>query len=905
MSMEMMKNEWKKLVNNKILLISFIVILFIPILYAAFFLKSVWDPYGKTGELPVAVVNMDKSVDYEGKTLDVGDQLVENLKKNELLDWHFVSQKQAEQGMKDKKYYMVVTLPENFSKNASTLLDKNPKKMNITYETNGSLNYIGEVIGETAAKQLQSEVSANVTKAYAESIFAQIEKVGDGFTQAADGSKKLQEGSTKLNDGNKTITENLQKLATSTITFSDGANKLEVGLDQYTDGVTQLNDGATKLNDGIGQLASNVGPLQAGVGQLSDGSQTLANGVGAYTTGVSQLMDGSNQLVDKNGKLNVGINDLSKNIALAQQTFENELLPGVQQMSDGITASPEDLNKLSVGLTTIGENINQLAAAVNDSSKSDAVTSAITADMQAIQSNLETNGAELQKLAGNVNENPEKTLNALKSTEAYDQILEPQRKEIETALENELNKQKDEELASIASIGNNTTKIGASLQDIQTQLGNLAQLSAALKTGVNALNDGTKEPLVQASKAAQGLGTIKAKIDAPEKGLLAGVTQLNSGLKRLSDGSTTLNTGIQQYTAGVDRLQSGAKQLTANSGALNAGANALNGGIGQISGKLPELISGVTQLNDGSSQLAAGTGKLTENSPQLKDGIGQLASGATQIQSGSGQLADGSKTLGDGLGTLNSGTKELSTKLGDGAKEVNGIKATDKTFDMLASPDKLTHKEFSHVDNYGAALAPYVMSLALYVGSLVFNFIFPIRKISMEGQSSRAWWLSKFSIGTVVAIAMAVIEVGIMLVLGLNVQSVGQMFTMAIVTSLAYMFIIMFLAMTFDNPGRFVAMVLLIVQLGGAGGTFPMPLTNGFFNAIHPFLPMSHSIYGFREAISGGLGQGTFNQSVFILVAIFVVFSGLLMVSMNWLQKRHLDDVSQLDNNQKLQAVEE
>ncbi|MGL4391766.1 MAG: YhgE/Pip family protein [Carnobacterium maltaromaticum] len=842
MSMEMMKNEWKKLVNNKILLISFIVILFIPILYAAFFLKSVWDPYGKTGELPVAVVNMDKSVDYEGKTLDVGDQLVENLKKNELLDWQFVSQKQAEQGMKDKKYYMVVTLPENFSKNASTLLDKNPKKMNITYETNGSLNYIGEVIGETAAKQLQSEVSANVTKAYAESIFAQIEKVGDGFTQAADGSKKLQEGSTKLNDGNKTITENLQKLATSTITFSDGANKLEVGLDQYTDGVTQLNDGATKLNDGIGQLASNVGPLQAGVGQLSDGSQTLANGVGAYTAGVSQLTDGSNQLVAKNDeliggakKLNDGLNGLNSEVQELPEKSK-ELNDGAAQVKAGTATVNESVQKLNQGATSVATG----AADLN--------------------TNLPTD-EQVQSLSGALNPAVFNTL--------------PEDKQAEI-------------LAQAAAMVNGYTAIKKGV-------------SEQLVPGVNQVSDGLDQlsqstPVLAegASQLAEGTALLNAKI-----------TKLQVGVGQLAAGSSQLNTGIQQYTVGVSQLQSGASQLTANSGALNAGATALNGGIGQISGKLPELISGVTQLNDGSSQLAAGTGKLTENSPQLKDGIGQLASGATQIQSGSGQLADGSKTLGDGLGTLNSGTKELSTKLGDGAKEVNGIKATDKTFDMLASPDKLTHKEFSHVDNYGAALAPYVMSLALYVGSLVFNFIFPIRKISMEGQSSRAWWLSKFSIGTVVAIAMAVIEVGIMLVLGLNVQSVGQMFTMAIVTSLAYMFIIMFLAMTFDNPGRFVAMVLLIVQLGGAGGTFPMPLTNGFFNAIHPFLPMSHSIYGFREAISGGLGQGTFNQSVFILVAIFVVFSGLLMVSMNWLQKRHLDDVSQLDNNQKLQAVEE
>ncbi|TFJ41223.1 hypothetical protein CKN73_05925 [Carnobacterium divergens] len=807
--MEMMKNEWKKLAGNKLLLISFVVIMFIPILYAGFFLKSVWDPYGKTGELPVAVVNLDESVDYQGKTLDVGDQLVENLKKNDLLDWHFVSEKAAKEGIKDRKYYMVVTLPKNFSKNASTLLDKEPKKMNITYETNGSLNYIGEVIGETAAKQLKSEVSANVTKAYAESIFGQIEKVGDGFTQAADGSKKL-------------------------------------------------DDGTKQLNDGIGQLASNVGPLQTGVGQLNDGSQTLANGVGAYTAGVGQLADGSNQLVANNGKLQAGVAQLNGGV--------DQLANGVQEMSSQIDQAK--LAQLIEGLPQLNAGIHQLQTQLGNSGAID--QSKIEEDLTTIGTNLggikedltNKDGIkdDLTNLGNQIQENPTKTVTAIQKTAAYQSLSDAEKQELNTAVSTELGTQAQAQGATVTAIGEKAAAIGekaaaageatqATVADIQTLAAGLTTQLDQLKAGVDQLAASSDVALPGAVTAAQGLSNIKTALDQQ---LAPGLGQIQNGL----EGDTGLVSGINAYTNGVASLQSGSQQLTANSSALNSGANALNGGIGQISGKLPDLISGVTQLNDGSSQ--------------LKDG-----------------------------------TKELSSKLKDGAKEVNGITATDKTFDMLASPDKLTHKEYSHVENYGAALAPYVLSLALYVGALVFNFIFPIRKISMTGQSSFSWWLSKFSIGLVAAVAMAVVEAGLILALGLHVESVAQFMTMAIVTSIAYMFLIMTLAMTFDNPGRFIGMVLLIVQLGGAGGTFPIPLTNNFFKAIHPYLPMSHSIYGFREAISGGLGQGVFVSSALILLAIFVVFSGLLFLSMNWLQKRHLDDVSQLDDNQKLQALED
>ena len=192
--MEMIKNEWKKIRKNKLLLISFVVICFIPMMYASFFLKSMWDPYGMTQHLPIAVVNEDKSVDFEGQILSVGEQVVNQLKENTTLDWHFVNATDAKKGLENKEYYMVITLPENFSANAATVLSENPEKMNIEYETNGSLNYLGEVISEQAVKELKSQVSEQVTKAYASAIFDQLTNVTDGFATAADGSSQLKDG---------------------------------------------------------------------------------------------------------------------------------------------------------------------------------------------------------------------------------------------------------------------------------------------------------------------------------------------------------------------------------------------------------------------------------------------------------------------------------------------------------------------------------------------------------------------------------------------------------------------------------------------------------------------------------------------------------------------------------------
>lgn len=349
---------------------------------------------------------------------------------------------------------------------------------------------------------------------------------------------------------------------------------------------------------------------------------------------------------------------------------------------------------------------------------------------------------------------------------------------------------------------------------------------------------------------------------------------------------------------GLSQLNDGGNQLASNSGALRSGATELQGGTNQLAAKVPTLAGGVNQLQAGSSQLAGGLNQLSANSPKLVSGVGQLADGSSKIADGSSKLANGSFQLGDGLTKLTDGSTELTDKLADGAQQVKDTKATDKTFNMIAAPTKLAHNEYTHVSNYGHALAPYVLSLALYVGALVFNFIMPIRRVSMEGQPAYKWWLSKLSLGFVAAVAMALLEGGIMIALGLRPDSIVEFFGTAIITALAYMFLIMLLAMTFDNPGRFIAMVLLIVQLAGSGGTFPMPLTGWFFNLIHPFLPMTYSIYAFRESLAAGMGPNVYSMSMLVLTIIMIACVGLLYLSMSHLKKRHDAHESALDDNQ-------
>lgn len=172
-----------------------------PLMYSLSFIKSVWDPYGGAKDLPVAVVNNDRPAEYHGQTLRVGDQTVDQLKKNHQLKWQFVSQSTAKAGMADHRYYTVVTIPKNFSRDAATVMDKHPKKMELKYQTNDSKNYLAETMSEIGMGKLNSQIRSSVTNAYATAVFKNLKVLDKGMNQAATGANQLTNGLATLQDG--------------------------------------------------------------------------------------------------------------------------------------------------------------------------------------------------------------------------------------------------------------------------------------------------------------------------------------------------------------------------------------------------------------------------------------------------------------------------------------------------------------------------------------------------------------------------------------------------------------------------------------------------------------------------------------------------------------------------------
>lgn len=835
----MIKQEWAYLRKNKILLLVFLAIIAIPTIYTTLFLGSMWDPYGKVDHLPVAIVNEDKPVTYNDETLEVGNEMVDSLKDNDSLDFHFVSSKEAKDGLKNGTYYMVITIPEDFSANASTVLDEHPRKMVLDYETNPGTNYIASKLSETALNKIRTSVADTVTKTYTETVFDQIVTVGEGMTEASDGAGQLADGAIQLADGNNTITTNLNVLANSSLTFKDGADTLHVGLKKYTDGVAQLDDGSKKLKDGLSTLNNGASALASGVSQLSSGSSSLAAGLNQYTSGVSTAQAGADTL-DKSSI---------------------SLTAGVTALKTGVDTLVSKNNALNQGVAAISNGLGNIISEIDQMSASTPETTTEVSTQPIDTSSASANVSAASDALGTASSNNQALISAIENSSLS-----------------------EEEKSSLKALANNTqTSIDTASSNVSATKDSISTLPTS--TSSSATTTQSESASSDALSTLKGqLTLMKNQIDDKQKGLAAGIQAYTAGVGEIQkglngDGSLKnpgLANGIKAYTNGVSTLNTGLTTLNNNSSSLTSGAGQLNSGLTSLNKQTPVLTSGVSQLSNGSAQLYAGTGKLTANSAALISGSSQLSDGAGKISDGTAALADGSSTLGDGISQVKDGADTLASSLADGADEVTSIHADEETTDMFSSPVEDNGSKLTNVKNNGHGMAPYMMSVALWVAGIAFSIMYPLTKYHDQLKSGFSWWASKASVLVILSIADALLMIGCLHFFnGFAPKEMGKTMLVASFASLAFMSIMYFFNAALGKVGSFLMLIYMVVQLAGSAGTYPVELSGSFVPSIHSFLPFTYTVDAFRSTIAGG---ASIMPCMIMLILITLVFSILTVL---------------------------
>ena len=871
-----MFKEWKAIFKKPTFIIVMIGISLIPALYNIIFLSSMWDPYGQLSELPVAVVNNDKEATYNGNTMAIGKDMVSNLENNKSLDFHFVNEEEGKKGLENGDYYMVVTLPSDLSEKAASILTDHPEQMNIDYQTSSGHSFIASKMSDSAMTQLKQNVSASVTETYTKALFQKMGDLKSGLTKAADGSEQLANGASQLAVGSQTLTTNLHSLADSSLTFSNGTEQFTKGLSSYVSGVEQLHLGlgtfnsglvtytgaVSKLDSGLGQLASKSPELVGGINQLYTGVESYTGGVSQLNAGLNQFSSGVSAYTNGVGNLATGANQLSSQSATLRMGVE-QLSEGIQQLSSKLDTSSEQkdqINQLSSGLNQLNQAIQNID--VGDTKQLDSVLSSI-----ASLSNQMLASAQSEKAT---------TLANIQSTAAYQSLTSEQQAEIS------------------ASVSQNSTdsiqsaqSIIALVQGLQGSLENLQNQSSNLSTLQNQAN----QVLPLASTSLTGLssglteiqGAVTSKLVPASQSITSGVKAYTTGVDKVSQGASQLSEKNSTLTGSLDQLVSGSTTLTQKSSSLTAG-------VGQLVEKTPELVSGIEKLSTGSNQLnqksqelmagvdklQSGSGQLADKSSQLLSGASQLENGANKLADGSGKLAEGGTKLTAGIESLQIGTTDLGQGLSNASNQLKSASTESKNAETLAEPLSLSKTDNDQVPVNGIAMAPYMISVALFVAALSTNMIFAKLPSGRHPETRWAWFKSRFEINGVIAVLAAVLVYGGVHLIGLTANHEMRTLFLIIIASLTFMSMVTALTTWNSRLGAFFSLILLLLQLASSAGTYPLALTNDFFRAVNPWLPMSYSVSGLRQTIS--MTGNIHSQIIFLLVTL-VLFIGLGMLA--------------------------
>ncbi|HEP1440396.1 TPA: YhgE/Pip family protein [Streptococcus pyogenes] len=750
-----MLEELKTLIKNPKLMITMIGVALVPALYNLSFLGSMWDPYGRVNDLPIAVVNHDKPAKRADKSLTIGNDMVNKMSKSKDLEYHFVSAKQAQEGLKEGDYYMVITLPEDLSQRAATLLNPEPQKLTIRYQTSKGHGMVAAKMGETAMAKLKESVSQNITKTYTSAVFSSMTDLQSGLKEASAGSQTLASGAKTAQAGSQTLSTNLAALTGASQQFQQGTGRLTSGLTTYTDGVNQV-------KNGLGTLSTDIPNYLNGVSRLSQGASQL-------NQGLSQLTQATT-LSDEKAK---GIQSLIVGLPVLNQ--------GIQQLNTELsTLQPPNLNA-----DELGNSLGAIAQAAKQ----------VIAEETAAQN---------------------EELSALQATSVYQSLTTEQQGELAAALSQS---DKSQTVSAAQTILSSVQTLSTSLQSLsqEDQSKQLEQLKEAVAQIAN-----------QSNQALPGASSA--------------LTELSTGLAKVNG---SLN---QQVLPGSNQLTTGLAQL-----------NRYNTAIG----------SGVIKLSEGANALSSKSGELLDGSHQLSEGATKLADGSSQLSQGGHQLTSGLTELSTGLSTLNGSLAKASQQL-------SLVSVTDKNAKAVAKPLVLNEKDKDGVKTNGIGMAPYMIAVSLMVVALSTNVIFANSLSGRPVKDKWDWAKQKFVInGFISTMGSIVLYLAIQL-LGFEARYGMETLGFIMLSGWTFMALVTALVGWDDRYGSFASLVMLLLQVGSSGGSYPIELSGAFFQKLHPFLPMTYVVSGLRQTISlsGHIGVEVKVLTGFLLA--FMVLSLLI-----------------------------
>ncbi|HHK5554133.1 phage infection protein [Bacillus anthracis] len=924
-------------------------LMILPSLYAWFNIKASWDPYGNTKEVPIAVSNQDAGSNLRGKDINIGDEIVDSLKKNKNLGWKFVDEKQAIYGVERGDYYASITIPKDFSEKIATVLDENPQKPELDYYVNEKVNAIAPKITAKGASGITEEISKNFVKTANGEIFKifndlgidletnlpSIEKVKDlvfkleaqfpemntlmdkaldDATRAEDvvkvAQKELPVVESVINDGQDTLKsldaffarndETLQRapgtIKNNLIAIQTGLNgaaaitdflknpsvdfnlalpdpdKFPVLPDITIPQIPQIpelpqvnGDGYKNIAKNINQTVNNVfSSTRVGTAYVKSVMEGLQNKDVDPAVAQKNVQDASKLLQERIDSVSYLIDFFTAFKEAASTDFGKQFFGNRVESLTVLKNSMVDANdrvKHVGDLISSGQEVKQdVRDAVNQ--KLDSVNNLVTqaekdynetfvADFEKAVSTTEQlkNKAEnvkedAQQLRGKLNQEINKTNEILDNgREKYDKAVNDY-----SRLKTELGKAR-EDLNNKGINGLDSTKVA--LNDIRGEL----------QAGKNLVND--MIPVMEnANKVLADVNNDK------------NMNNVISKLNKIKDG---FQKGIDLTDKGIDAINKGQKPAADVIESINAVSKSTSAQIGDILAKYD------SEITPNFNAAIARTKEMSKNTSQiLKEADKKLPDVKKILEDSSKGLVDGKKKLTDikaEMPETEKKIKELADKIRDfeseeDLKDIIRLLKNDveKQSDYFANPVNLKENKLFAMPNYGSAMSPFYTVLALWVGALLMVSLLTV-EVHEEGANYKSHEIYFGRLLTFLTIGLSqafIVSMGDIFLLGTYVVDKFWFVLFSLFIGGVFVCIVYSLVSIFGNVGKSMAIILLVLQVAGSGGTFPIQMTPAFFQAIYPFLPFTYAISAIRETV-GGMLWDIVTRDLLVLSAFVVV----------------------------------
>lgn len=861
--------DWKRIFKNPIAIFLVVALMFIPSLYAWFNIKALWDPYANTSQLPIAVYSDDRTEKFQDKSINIGDEVLKNLKENKQLGWKFVDSKQElDKGVKSGKYYAGIYLPEDFSKNLLSFTTGDIQKPKIVYSINEKINAIAPKITSKGATSLQSQISEEFIKTASSTLLKTFNDIGYDIDKNMVSIQKIKNTILSTNDNLDTIDQYTQQVVDLHGKMPDLKAKLAKANEfiDYLPEVDALGQKVVQLDDSMPTVKNQLAiimTLQEKIPEIQNAGKQIA------------MID--NDFASVEQTMNEGIQEAKQGLTIIQQVqtalpdirklgnqandLASTTLDGATQLQNALPSITSSVEVTLKALQNVADSTSSIVTTIRQAIKDEQLTDEEKAKIDSLVKAYQASVPQQQEAIGNLIDFLQKAQESAGNNE-FDatiknlQDLSALLGDISTRLGKVNEFVQAGDISSIESYLSEIEALAQRISDISSQIiKNLPDITAKVQSVLT--------QLIATIKNAQGLLTKAQAIDF--ESLLSSTSKTVSNAITLLEKYQKEMPAIKQEVHDANIMLNGNMNTIVN--AINKGASLYQNDLPVVEQKLDKAADFVKNDYPGiRKDLTETLGTVNEKMPDLEKALNQandlIVNDWPGIKTGIRKAAD----------AIRKGEKEVD--LGEIVKLLK-LDAT-KESDFLTQPVEVQENAIYPIANNGSASTPFYTALCLWVGAVLFSSV-AVTGFHLEGKdkllySKREQFSARMLTFIVMGLGQAlIVTLGNYFGLGVDVRNPVYSVLFALLIAITFMIMVYVLVALFGNIGKGIAIIILVLSISGGGGNYPIQVSGKFFQAINPYLPFTHAVNLLRES-AGGIYWPNAWLAIIILVAVSIVF---------------------------------